>query len=123
VTIKPDEATKAQFRAFTSDPARLAKYTQAAMTHGFFYALEQARSRGEMGPALFAHEYRRYYGMLLAKIEEAARETERMRAALNRLERTAENAANKRIVERMFASPEDDLFHFKVGWRASSRAT
>src|SRR6266705_4090625 len=83
-------------RAFWSDPARVAKYKRDAMSTGWFVALEQSQLRGDIGPAMFAFEYRRYYNETLGKIREALKETEHIRKALHRMEMVAQQGVQRR---------------------------
>jgi len=105
------------------DPAKLAKLTKAAMTNGFFVALEQARIEGTVGPALFGHEYRRYFDMLLNSVREAQKETEHIRLAVSRMQAAASAGSNRSTVVRLGAYPDDQQFQASLrvfqGWVAS----
>jgi hypothetical protein len=121
MTVSPE--LKREHAAFISDPAKVAKYVNAAMSHGFFVALEQARIDKTIGPALFSHEYRRYYGMLLDHVREALKETKHIEAALRRMEMTAQHGRQRQSVERLQAVPDDRQFQEDLrifqGWLAS----
>src|SRR5262245_10926059 len=67
-TMAHPPAVERDLQAFWRDPARVEKFKKDAMTHGWFVTLEQAQIKGDVGPALFAFEYRRYYGQTLDKV-------------------------------------------------------
>jgi hypothetical protein len=120
----PDPAAvKREFEAFKKDPATLAKFGHAAMTNGYFVAVDQARMSGSVGPALFAHEYRRYFDIALQKINEAQKETEHIRAALMRMHAAASNGSRRTSVARLDAHPDNVQFQEGLrvfqGWLAS----
>jgi len=91
-----------------SDPARVAKYSQQAMGHGFFFALEQARISGAIGPNLFAHEYRRYYGMMLEGVQEALKETKHIEKALHRMQIAAQHGRLRQAPQGVYTFPDND---------------
>lgn len=109
-------AVKRELAALKANPAKMEQYIKAAMMHGYFVALEQARIEQLVGPALFGHEYRRYFGFVLDEIHEAQKETERIRAVLSRMQTTATNGTNRRVVARLDALP--DNVQFQDGLRA-----
>lgn len=104
-----------EFEAFKTDPAKVALFSNAAMTHGYFVALDQARINGSVGPAFFRHEYRRYFDLALEKISEAQKETDHIRAALMRMHSAARNGSQRTTVARLDAYP--DNFQFQEGLR------
>jgi hypothetical protein len=117
------EAVKREHAALMKDPAKVAQLIEAAMSNGFFVALEQARIDGSVGPALFRHEYRRYFDMTLGAIREAEKETGHIRNALARLQQAATNGANRPAITRLSAHPDDAQFQDSLrvfqGWLAS----
>ena len=120
----PDPAAvKREFEALKTNAAKLAKLSQSAMLHGYFVALEQARIDGSVGPALFGHEYRRYFDIILESIREAQSETDHVRRALMRMQAAATNGSNRAAVTRLGAHPDDVQFQEGLrvfqGWLAS----
>jgi hypothetical protein len=120
----PDPAAvKREFEALKKNAAKLAQFSQSAMSHGYFVALEQARIDGSVGPALFGHEYRRYFDIILESIREAQSETEHIRRALTRMQAAATNGSNRAAVTRLGAHPDDSEFQEGLrvfqGWLAS----
>jgi hypothetical protein len=120
----PDPAAvRREFEALKKDAAKLAKLSQAAMTNGYFVALEQARIDGSVGPALFRHEYRRYFDIILEKIREGQKETEHIRSALLQMQAAATNGSRRPTVPRLGAHPDDAQFQESLrvfqGWLAS----
>lgn len=120
----PDPAAvRREFEALKKNAAALAKLSQAAMTHGYFVALEQARIEGTVGPALFRHQYRRYFDIILEKVREAQKETEHIRSALLRMQAAATNGSRRSTVPRLRAHPDDAQFQESLrvfqGWLAS----
>jgi hypothetical protein len=117
------EAVKREHAALMKNPAKVAQLIDAAMSSGFFVALEQARIDGSVGPALFRHEYRRYFDMTLEAIREAQKETDRIRNALARLQQAAAGGANRPTITRLSAHPDDAEFQEGLrafqGWLAS----
>jgi len=123
-TPDPDPAAvKREFDAFKQNPANVVIFSTEAMTHGYFVALDQARIKGSIGPALFGHEYRRYFGMALNQIDEAQRETDRIRATLMRMQTAARQGAQRINVSRLDAHPDNVQFQEGLrafqGWLAS----
>ena len=125
MTIRdPDPAAvKREFEAFKKNTAKLAQFSKAAMSHGYFVALEQARIDGSVGPALFRHEYRRYFDITLTAIREAQKETEHIRSALQRMQTAATGGTQRSTVARLSAYPDNDQFQEGLrafqGWLAS----
>jgi hypothetical protein len=120
----PDRAAvKREFEALKANTAKLAQFSKSAMLHGYFVALEQARIDGSIGPALFGHEYRRYFDIVLESIREAQSETEHIRRALTRMQAAATNGSNRAAVSRLGAHPDDVQFQEGLrvfqGWLAS----
>jgi hypothetical protein len=120
----PDPAAvKREFEAFKANAAKLAQFSQAAMSHGYFVALEQARIDGSIGPALFAHEYRRYFDIVLESVREAQSETEHIRRAVLRMQAAATGGSHRAAVTRLGAHPDDAQFQDGLrvfqGWLAS----
>jgi hypothetical protein len=119
----PDPAAvKREFEAFKANAAKLAQFSQAAMSHGYFVALEQARIDGSIGPALFAHEYRRYFDIVLESVREAQSETEHIRRAVLRMQAAATGGSHRAAVTRLGAHPDDAQFQDGLrvfqGWPA-----
>ena len=108
-------AVQQDLRVFWSDPARVAKFKKDAMTWGWFVTLEDGRAKGNVGPAMFAFEYRRYYSETQDKITEALKEVEHIRKALKRMEMAAQQGAQRRSVEWLRQYPDDR--HFQEGLR------
>ena len=116
-------ATRRELEALKKNPAALAKISQAAMAHGYFVSLEQARIDGSVGPALFAHEYRRYFDIALGSISEAQKETERIRTALMRMQTVATTGSRRSPVTRLGGHSDDAQFQDSLrvfqAWLAS----
>jgi hypothetical protein len=113
VSLPP--AVQRDAQAFWSDPARVEKFKKDAMTLGWFLILDLARANREIGPDLFAHEYRRYYNQTLAKVREALKETEHVRKALKRMEMAAQQGAHRNPVRSLREHPDNQ--NFKEGLR------
>lgn len=117
------EQSRRELEALKQNPAKLAKISQDAMAHGFFFSLEQARIEGAIGPALFARTYRRYYDIALGSIEEAKKETDHIRNALIRMQMAATTGSRRHPVTRVSGHPDDAQFQEGLrvfqGWLAS----
>jgi hypothetical protein len=113
VSLPP--AVQRDAQAFWSDPARVEKFKKDAMTLGWFIVLDLARANREIGPDLFAYEYRRYYNQTLAKVREALKETEHVRKALKRMEAAAQQGAHRHAARSLREHPDDQ--NFKEGLR------
>ena len=118
MTIRDSDpaAVKREFEAFKKDRTKVAQFSNAAMTHGYFVALDQARMSGAVGPALFRHEYRRYFDIALGQISEAQKETDHIRKALARMQSAARHGSQRATVARLDAHP--DNVQFQEGLRA-----
>ena len=125
MTIRDSDpaAVKREFEAFKKDRTKVAQFSNAAMTHGYFVALDQARMSGAIGPALFRHEYRRYFHIALSQITEAQKETEHIRKALARMQSAARQGSERATVSRLDAYPDNAQFQDGLrafqGWVAS----
>lgn len=117
------EQSRRELEALKQMPGKLAQISQAAMAHGYFVSLEQARIENAIGPALFARTYRRYFDMALEAIEEAKKETDHIRNALMRMQATATTGSRRHPVMRLTAHPDDAQFQEGLrvfqGWLAS----
>jgi hypothetical protein len=129
MTIRgPDfEDVKREHKALMANPTQLKAFSEAAMQTGFFVALDQARMKGVVGPALFRHEYRRYYEMIQERVVEAEKETAHIASALKRMQSTANQGRRRMSLDRLSASPEDENFQRDLlafqGWLASLMET
>lgn len=107
-TTDPDRAAvKREFDEFRKNPAQVAKLANSAINDGYFIALEQARISGAVKPALFGHEYRRYYDMVFDEGAKSESHLHHIRAALFRIKAVAESGRQKRSVDRLFGQAED----------------
>jgi hypothetical protein len=117
------EQSRRELEAFKRIPGKFEQVSQAAMAHGFFVSLEQARVEGAIGPSLFGNIYRRYYDIALEKIDEAQKETEHIRSALARMKMTATTGSRRHPVTRLSGHPDDAQFQEGLrafqGWLAS----
>ncbi len=107
ITDPDPAAVKREFEEFKKDPAQVAKFSTAAINDGYFIALDQARISGAIKPALFGHEYRRYYDMVLDEGKKSESHLQYIRAALFRLKALADSGRQKRSVARLFGQAED----------------
>jgi hypothetical protein len=103
-------AVKRELDEFTKNPAQVAAFSTAAINDGYFIALEQARIKGSIKPALFGHEYRRYYDMLLAQIKKSESHLQHIKAATFRMEAISSRSKDRQSVDRVFGQPEDAKF-------------
>ena len=116
-------AVKQDLVEFRKDPAKVKKYINDALEHGYFIALEEARAVGFIGMALFQHEYRRYHDALLPEIHEAKKVIPHVQMALHRLERACLEGSQRRHIDRLFAQPDNvnvqDSIRALQGWLAT----
>jgi len=117
------EAVKREHAAFIQDRARMQQFIDAGMSNGFFVTLEQARTEGSIGPALFRYQYRKYFDMIQQSIQEALKETDRIRNTLARMQAVAATGSNRVTITRLSAHPDDAQFQDSLrafqGWVAS----
>src|SRR5262245_11361147 len=95
------EQTKRELDEFLRDPAVSKQFSEQAMNFGYFVTLEQARIKKSIGPALFAHEYRRYYDFIVEMIDEGEQEMRHLELALRRMKAIAGQGRQRRHVESL----------------------
>jgi hypothetical protein len=120
----PDfEEVKRQHAAFMANPAKVKEFAGFAMQYGFFVGIEQARIKGDIGAALFRHEYRRYFDMIHERVGEAEKETAHIGAVLKRMRATTNRGRNRMQLDRVSGAPDDAEFQRELlafqGWIAS----
>ena len=117
------EQAKRELTEFLNNPGALKQFSEQAMNFGFFVTLDQARIKKIIGPALFAHEYRRYYDLIVGKIEEGETELRRLEAALRRMKAIADQGRNRRHISSVSGGPDDAPFQEALrafqGWVVS----
>jgi hypothetical protein len=96
-------AVKRDLEEFKKDNAKMQRYFHSALAAGYFVALDHARVSGLITKAMFDHEYRRYYDVLLPHISAARKVVPHIRMALDCLEMVCHQGRERRHIESVSA--------------------